>query len=64
MMFTLMENLPSGFVGVVASGKVTADDRTQVLEPFIKGAVEASGRARLLYVAGFGLHRLRSWRAL
>ena len=50
-MFTRIDNLPTGVVGVVASGKVTADDRLQILEPSIAGAVEAGGRVRLLYVA-------------
>ena len=50
-MFTRIDNLPAGVVGVVASGKVTADDRLRILEPFIAGAVETAGRARLLYVA-------------
>ena len=51
-MFTRIDNLPADFVGVVASGQVTADDRLTVLEPWIEGAVEATGRVRLLYVAG------------
>lgn len=51
-MFTRIDNLPAGFVGVVASGQVTADDRHLVLEPSIDGAVETTGRVRLLYVAG------------
>ena len=51
-MFTRIDNLPTGFVGVVANGQVTADDRNRVLEPFIKVAVEETGRVRLLYVAG------------
>lgn len=52
MVFTRIEDLPTGFVGVVASGQVTANDRNRVLEPFIEGAVETAGRVRLLYVAG------------
>ncbi len=51
-MFMRIDDLPAGFVGVVARGRVTADDRQQVLEPSIAGAVEAAGRVRLLYVAG------------
>ena len=51
-MFMRIDNLPAGFVGVVASGQVTADDRSLVLEPSIAGAVETAGRVRLLYVAG------------
>ena len=51
-MFTRIDNLPVGFVGVVASGQITADDRSRVLEPSIEGAVETAGRVRLLYVAG------------
>ncbi len=51
-MFMRIDNLPAGFVGVVASGQVTADDRLRVLEPSIMGAVETAGRVRLLYVAG------------
>ena len=51
-MFTRIDNLPAGFVGVVASGQVTTDDRQHVLEPSIMGAVETNGRVRLLYVAG------------
>ena len=51
-MFTRIDNLPEGIVGVVASGRVTADDRSRILEPSIEGAVETGGRVRLLYVAG------------
>ena len=51
-MFERIDNLPVGFVGVVASGQVTADDRLRILEPSIEGAVETAGRVRLLYVAG------------
>jgi hypothetical protein len=51
-MFTRIDNLPEGIVGVVASGQVTADDRRRVLEPTIEDTVEAAGRVRLLYVAG------------
>jgi len=50
-MFTSIDNLPAGIVGVVANGMVTADDRLRILEPSIAGAVAAGGRARLLYVA-------------
>jgi len=52
MMFTRIDNLPAGFVGVVASGQVTSDDRLKILEPSIDGAVGTAGRVRLLYVAG------------
>ncbi len=51
-MLTRIDNLPAGCVGVVASGRVTTDDRRQILEPSIEGAVETAGRVRLLYVAG------------
>ncbi len=51
-MFMRIDDLPAGCVGVVASGEVTANDRSLVLEPSIAGAVESAGRVRLLYVAG------------
>ena len=51
-MFTQIDDLPAGVVGVVASGRVTADDRQQILEPSIEDTVETAGRVRLLYVAG------------
>ena len=51
-MFTQIDNLPAGIVGVVASGQVTVADRQHILEPSIEDAVETAGRVRLLYVAG------------
>ena len=51
-MFTRIDNLPAGVVGVVASGQITVDDRQRVLEPVIEDTVETAGRVRLLYVAG------------
>ena len=51
-MFTQIDNLPAGVVGVVASGRVTVDDRQRILEPVIEDTVETAGRVRLLYVAG------------
>ena len=51
-MFTPIDNLPTGAIGFVASGRVTVDDRHTVLEPTIELAIGANGRVRLLYVAG------------
>ncbi|CAN5307831.1 hypothetical protein BH10PSE9_BH10PSE9_09540 [soil metagenome] len=51
-MFTSIENLPRGAVGVRASGRVTHAERTGMLAPTIERAVAEGGRVRLLYVAG------------
>ena len=51
-MFTPIEDLPPGAIGFVATGRITAEDRRNVLEPTIDWALEVSGRVRLLYVAG------------
>lgn len=51
-MFTPIDNLPTGAVGFVAHGRVTAADREGVLEPTLAWALEANGKVRLLYVAG------------
>jgi hypothetical protein len=37
-MLTILDDMPSGVLGVQASGKLTADDYTQVLGPAIKAA--------------------------
>jgi hypothetical protein len=50
-MFTLIENMPRGAVGFEAHGRVTDRDRRTVLEPKLEGALESSGKVRLLYVA-------------
>jgi hypothetical protein len=51
-MFTSIENLPPGAVGVRASGRVTDAERAGMLAPTIARAVADGGRVRLLYVAG------------
>ncbi len=50
-MFTVVEGLPDGVIGVEAKNEVTAEDYTSVLDPLIAKALE-SGKVRLLYVVG------------
>jgi hypothetical protein len=52
VMFVKIEGLPPGAIGVAATGRVTGDDRKDVLEPEIAHLAEARGKVRLLYVAG------------
>ncbi len=51
-MFTLIENLPEGAIGFLASGRVSREDRATVLEPTIETAIEGGGHVKLLYVVG------------
>jgi hypothetical protein len=51
-MLTRIEDLPAGAIGVVASGRVTREERRAMLEPTIADAIGEHGRLRLLYVAG------------
>ena len=51
-MFTRIENLPAGAIGVEAVGRITGADRNTVLEPSIELALEHGQPIRLLYVAG------------
>jgi hypothetical protein len=44
-----MDDVPAGVIGVRASGKLTKDDYTGVLEPVLKEAMD-SGEARVLFV--------------
>jgi hypothetical protein len=48
-MFTAIEGLPDGAIGVVASGLITSTDRHEVLEPSIDSAISARGKVKLLY---------------
>ncbi len=53
-MFTVIEGLPDGVIGVEATGEISASDYTDVLDPLINEANQ-EGKVRLLYVAGAGL---------
>jgi hypothetical protein len=48
-MIERLEGMPAGTVGLRASGKLTKDDYTEVLEPVLREGVE-SGELRLLFV--------------
>lgn len=48
-MIERIEDVPAGIVGLRASGKLTKDDYTEVLEPALREGVE-SGELRLLFV--------------
>jgi SpoIIAA-like len=50
-MFKLIEGLPSGVLGVEASGKVTHEDYARVLVPKAEAMIK-HGPLRLLYVIG------------
>jgi hypothetical protein len=49
-MLTTIEGLPDSVVGFEASGKVTADDYRDVLEPAVEAALKGAEKVRLLYV--------------
>ena len=49
-MFTEISNLPTGAVGVAASGRITNRDRKSILEPTIRSALSSGRRVRLLYM--------------
>jgi hypothetical protein len=51
-MFTQIENLPAGAIGFEAIGRITEEDRAEVLEPTIEAVLEDGRPVRLLYVAG------------
>ena len=66
-MLTLMDDVPAGVVGVSASGKLTADDYTQVLGPAIAAATSDGARLRvvILFADGFdGMHAGAVWEDL
>ena len=44
-----MEDVPAGVIGLRASGKLTKEDYTDVLEPALKDAMD-SGEVRVLFV--------------
>ena len=44
-----MDDMPDGVIGLRASGKLTKEDYTDVLEPALKEAME-SGEARVVFV--------------
>jgi hypothetical protein len=44
-----MDDVPAGIIGLRASGKLTKEDYTEVLEPALKEAMD-SGEARLVFV--------------
>lgn len=46
-----IDDLPTGAVGVEAHGRVTAAERSAVIEPRLRSAVKRRGKVRLLYVA-------------
>jgi hypothetical protein len=48
-MIERIDGMPAGTVGLRASGKLSKDDYTEVLEPALREAVE-SGELRLLFV--------------
>jgi hypothetical protein len=50
-MFTPIDSLPAGILGVEARGRVSRDDRHAVLAPQIETALR-KGKVKLLYVAG------------
>ena len=44
-----MDDVPAGVIGLRASGKLTKEDYTEVLEPALKEAMD-SGQARVVFV--------------
>lgn len=51
-MFTRIDGLPPGAIGVEAHGRITAADRAGMLEPTIRSILAAGTLVSLLYVAG------------
>ena len=49
-MITILDDMPPGVLGAQASGKLTADDYTQVLGPAIASATEGGGKLRVVLV--------------
>ena len=52
-MIKVIEDMPVGTIGLEASGEVTADDYSEVLEPALGSALER-GDVRLMYVMDEG----------
>jgi hypothetical protein len=48
-MITTLSPMPEGTLGFRASGRITAEDYTTVLEPALRSAVEAGQPIRLLF---------------
>jgi SpoIIAA-like len=49
-MLTLLDDMPAGVLGVQASGKLSAADYTDVLEPAIAAATADGGKLRVVLV--------------
>lgn len=54
-MITLIDDLPTGVVGLRAEGQVTKDDYERQVMPAVEAAIREHGRVRLLYVLGADL---------
>ncbi len=48
-MITTLSPMPAGTLGFRASGRITAEDYTEVLEPALRAAVDAGRPIRLLF---------------
>jgi hypothetical protein len=51
-MFTPIDSLPAGILGVEARGRVSRDDRRAILVPYIETARRHGRKVKLLYVTG------------
>ena len=51
-MIEILEGMPDGVIGFRASGKLTAEDYTQVLAPALERATAGGGRIRILLEFG------------
>ena len=49
-MITLLDDMPAGVLGAQASGKLTAEDYTQILGPAIAEATRDGGKLRVVLV--------------
>jgi hypothetical protein len=49
-MLTILDDMPPGVLGVQASGKLTANDYTQVLGPAIDAATADGGKLRVVLI--------------
>ena len=49
-MLTILQDMPPGVVGVSASGRLTAEDYTQVLAPAIADATAEGGKLRVVLI--------------
>jgi hypothetical protein len=47
-MIRLLDDMPDGVLGFEASGKLTAEDYTEVLEPALQAATAGTGKIRIL----------------